>query len=94
MDDETLMREILAALVEDTSSQIGRLAEAIQARDAPACARLAHYSKGACANVGANRIAACLLEIEHLAAASAFAECSKALKILQEAVELLRCERV
>ena len=94
MDDENLMREILAAVIDDTSHQVNSLAAAIQIQDTGACARLAHYSKGACANVGANRIAALLTEIEYHAVAGALPECDRALRSLSGELELLRRERV
>ena len=94
MDDPDLMREIMAALIEDTSRQLALLAQAILDRDATRCASLAHYSKGACANVGANRMADLLKQIEHKAAAGAFEECGEALRSLSRDVELLRTEEV
>jgi len=92
MDDEELMREILIALVDDTSRQLGLLAGAIEEQDAQKTARLAHYSKGACANVGANRAAAVLKEIENQAAARSFSDCAVTLQTLTREVELLRVE--
>ena len=68
LDDEELMREILAALIDDTSQQIGLLKSAIAEEDPLKTMRLAHYSKGACANVGANRAAHVLKQIEQEAA--------------------------
>ncbi len=92
LDDPDLMREILAALVDDTSQQIPLIEGAIQARDAEGCMRLAHYSKGACANVGATSAAALLKHIETRAAALEFQECSEALAALAQQVSLLREE--
>ena len=57
MDDPELMREVLAVLVDDTTQHLAQLAAAVQAGDADRCARLAHYCKGACANVGAKAAA-------------------------------------
>lgn len=54
--------------------------------------RLAHYSKGACANVGARSAAAILKEIETNAAAGNFAECGAALLRLAQAIELVDSE--
>ena len=92
LDDASLMQEILAALVEDTSQQIQLLEDAIQARDAQRCMHLAHYCKGACANVGAVSAAALLKHIETRAAAQQFQECSEALCALAQQVGLLREE--
>lgn len=92
LDDPELMIEILSALVDDTSQQVQLLEGAIQSRDAPGCMRLAHYSKGACANVGAVSAAALLKHIETQAAAQQFQECSEALAALAEQVSRLRQE--
>jgi HPt (histidine-containing phosphotransfer) domain-containing protein len=92
LDDAGLMRDILAALAEDTAQQIHLLESAIHARDAERCMRLAHYSKGACANVGAISAAALLRQIETRAAARQFQECSEALAALALQVGLLREE--
>ena len=57
MDDQSLMREILGVLIDDTTRQMVLLQAAIQEEDITRCMRLAHYSKGACANVGASSAA-------------------------------------
>jgi hypothetical protein len=56
--------------------------------------RLAHYSKGACANVGASSAAAILKHIETTAANRDFRECTAALARLNHEVDLLRSEAV
>ena len=84
------MREILGALVDDTSRQMKLLQAAIHDEDATRCMHLAHYSKGACANLGANAAAAILLEIERRAASHDFPECNAALGRLANEVEALR----
>jgi len=48
------------------------LESAIREEDTQKCMRLAHYSKGACANVGANAAAAVLKRIEREAASHEF----------------------
>jgi HPt (histidine-containing phosphotransfer) domain-containing protein len=92
LDDPDLMQEILAALVDDTSQQVQLLEDAIRARDAERCMRLAHYSKGACANVGAISAAALLKHIETRASARQFQECTEALVALAQQINLLRQE--
>lgn len=92
LDDETLMREILAALVDDTKRQMLLLDAAIREQDAQRCMRLAHYSKGACANVGARGAATILKEIESKASKLDFPECQAALTRLVEEVNLLGSE--
>jgi len=86
------MREVLSALIEDTSRQLVLLDGAIRQHDGRSCVRLAHYSKGACANIGANRAAAKLREIEQDAARNAFEECDTSLQFLLEELEHLREE--
>jgi HPt (histidine-containing phosphotransfer) domain-containing protein len=94
LDDTDLMREILAALLDDTAKQVGLLDAAIRDRDGAACKRLAHYSKGACANVGADAAAALLKEIECSAAAGEFERCLASLAALAGQLDLLRSETV
>jgi HPt (histidine-containing phosphotransfer) domain-containing protein len=92
LDDDALMREILAALVDDTKRQMVLLDAAIREQDVTRCMRLAHYSKGACANVGASGAAAILKEIESKAAERNFPECVAALVRLGREVELIDLE--
>jgi HPt (histidine-containing phosphotransfer) domain-containing protein len=92
MDDEELIREVLAALIEDTSRQAQLLAEAIREEDATKCGRLAHYSKGACASLGALAAASQLQNIETRAAAGDFAECGASLAALRHEISKLRLE--
>ena len=92
LDDDDLMGQILTALIDDTARQIPLIEVAIRERDAPQCARLAHYSKGACANVGANAAAAVLEAMERQAASGSVAECSVQLARLASEVERLRQE--
>ena len=92
LDDEALMREVISALIDDTSRQMELLRTAITDQDATRCMRLAHYSKGACANVGANSAAAILKEIEVQAGKQQFEACGSALNRLLHEVELLRAE--
>jgi HPt (histidine-containing phosphotransfer) domain-containing protein len=54
--------------------------------------RLVHYSKGACANVGAQNAATILKEIEKKASNRDFQECQAALNRLAEEVDLLNSE--
>lgn len=92
LDDDELMREILEALIDDTSRQIPLLESAIRDQDGPRCARLAHYSKGACANVGAAAAAAVLKTMEHQASGHAFSGCRESLSALVREVDRLRSE--
>jgi HPt (histidine-containing phosphotransfer) domain-containing protein len=90
LNDEDLMREILAALIEDTSRQILLMDSAIREENSQKCMRLAHYSKGACANVGANAAAALLKHIETEAGRGQFPECGTSLAALVQEIDRLR----
>ena len=56
--------------------------------------RLAHYCKGACANVGANAVAAVLKRLEQQASCHSFADCAASLCNLTQELERLRVEAV
>jgi HPt (histidine-containing phosphotransfer) domain-containing protein len=90
LDDVELMREIVTALIDDTARQLEPLAAAIRGQNQPETVRLAHYSKGACANVGAKPAAEFLREIEHTAREGNFAACTQSLASLSDEVERLR----
>jgi HPt (histidine-containing phosphotransfer) domain-containing protein len=79
MEDVGLMRELAGTLVDDASSQIPALMDAVEHADSTRCARLAHYVKGACANVGAVALAALMKSVERSAIAGDFAACRAAL---------------
>lgn len=92
LDDEELMREVLTALIEDTSKHLDLLDSAIRAHDQERCKRLAHYCKGACANVGANAAAAVLRRIELDANSQDFDDCAESLSALHDEMFRLRVE--
>jgi HPt (histidine-containing phosphotransfer) domain-containing protein len=94
LDDEELMREILYTLIDDTSRQLILLQSAIHEQDPQKTMRLAHYSKGACANVGANAAASLLKQIEQDAARRNFVECNASLSTLASEIDRLRSEAV
>src|SRR5438128_9589001 len=75
MEDPELMRELATSLIDDTALPMPELAEAVEQTDSPRCARLAHYVKGACANVWAASMAALLKTIELDAQAGDFGAC-------------------
>ena len=93
-DDEELMRDLLAALIDDTRRQMPLLDMAIRNADALQCIRLAHYCKGACANVGANAAATVLAELERNARSGAMEECGRQLTVLAAEIDRLRAERI
>ena len=92
MDDPDLMRELLMALVEDTSRQLTQMETAVAERNGDRCKRLAHYSKGACANVGACSAAAICEQMERLAASGDFARCALSLEALANTIDRLKTE--
>jgi HPt (histidine-containing phosphotransfer) domain-containing protein len=92
MDDLDLMREILFTLLDDTSTQMERLGAAVSKADGGECMRLAHYSKGACATIGANSAAAILQSIERSAQEGDFDACGNSLRSLAGEMEKLRVE--
>jgi len=94
LDDEDLMRELLSALIADTEQQMPLLDLAIQRTDLTQCASLAHYSKGACANVGARAAASVLADLERSAKNGAVSECGRQLAALAVEVDRLRAERI
>jgi HPt (histidine-containing phosphotransfer) domain-containing protein len=79
MEDSELMRELVTALIDDATKQLPALRDAVEHADATRCARLAHYVKGACANVGAVSMASVLKQIEGSAAAGDFVACRASL---------------
>ncbi|MEO8596236.1 MAG: Hpt domain-containing protein [Candidatus Solibacter sp.] len=92
MDDSDLMQELLDTLVSDTAAQLDLLDCAIREQDPQRTMRLAHYCKGACANVGANSMAALLKRLEQQAAAGEFAQCQASYAGLPRELERLRHE--
>jgi len=92
LDDEELMREVVSALIDDTSQQLALLESAIRDQDPERCKRVAHYCKGACANVGANAAAAVLRQLEREALSNDFAQCAESLASLGNELERLKQE--
>ena len=92
LNDEDLIREVLAALVDDTSKQLGLLAGAIRDQDPQKTMRLAHYCKGACANVGANALASVLKRLEQQAELHSFEDCAVTFTNLTQELERFREE--
>jgi HPt (histidine-containing phosphotransfer) domain-containing protein len=92
MEDAELMRELATSLIDDTASHIPELAEAVAQADSPRCARLAHYVKGACANVGAASMAALLKTMEVDAKAGDFGACQASLNSLAAELQKFSAE--
>lgn len=92
LNDETLMREVLGALVSDTSHQIQELQDAIDRSDKVTCVRLAHSANGACGNVGAVSLAALFSELEIYARQGDLRSCQLTVISLAVELEKLRSE--
>ena len=94
LDDEDLMRELVDALIKDTEKQLPLLREAVAAMDGAQCARLAHYCKGACSNVGALAAAETLKKLERHATAGDISECGLQVRALGMELDRLRAETI
>ena len=94
LEDDDLMRELLAVLIEDTDRQMPLFDLAIRNVDGPQCARLAHYCKGACANLGADAAFVVLAQLERSANAGRMEECSRQLAVLAIEVDRLRAVEI
>ena len=92
LDDDELMREVLTTLLTDTSKQVALLDSAIRDQDPQKTMRLAHYCKGACANVGANAVASVLKRMEEQASSRSFVDCAASLGNLMQELDRLRVE--
>ena len=92
LDDDELMREVLTTLLDDTSKQMALLDSAIRDQDQQKTLRLAHYCKGACANVGANAAAAVLKRMEDQAKSQSYTDCATSLSNLMLELDRLRVE--
>ena len=82
LDDNELMRELVSSLLEDVTAQMPGLRQAVDQADAAQCARLAHYVKGASANIGAASLAALMKSIECSARVNDFAACRASIELM------------
>ena len=87
MDDPEMMHYLVTALVEDTGKQIAEITQAIEHSDVTRCGRLAHYVRGACANVGAAAMADILRNIETNANQGDLNACRSSLDSLAAALQ-------
>ena len=92
MDDEFLMREIVTALIADTSQQIEKLSGALDRNNADECVRLAHSARGACGNVGATSMWAIFSSIEEDAKKGDLDQCRARMPQIALEFEKLRQE--
>jgi HPt (histidine-containing phosphotransfer) domain-containing protein len=92
LDDQALMRDVIRALVIDTSQRIEELSIAIAHANILECIRLAHSAQGACLNVGAASMAALFWSVEQHARNGDFVQCGASLEKLSTELEKLRTE--
>ena len=92
LDDLDLMRELVASLIDDTTQQLLALQAAVEKADSAECKRVAHYVKGACANLGAEAMAAALRSMEQHAVQGDFAACRSTMATLPSELQKLRAE--
>ena len=92
LNDEALMREVVAALVSEVSQQIDGLSRAVQRGDAKACITVAHNAYGACGNVGAASMAAVFYSIERQATEGNLSQCQSHVERLNAELEKFRRE--
>ena len=90
LGDRQLMREIVGALIEDTSRYVVLLESAIRSEEQQRITRLARTAARACSNVGAHAAAAALQRMERHAEAGEFDACGGALGTLRADIERLR----
>ncbi len=89
LEDYELMRELVTSLIDDANKQMAGLEDAVEHADATRCARLAHYVKGACANVGAVSMVSILRSIERSAGVGDFSACRTSLANLSAELQKL-----
>ncbi len=92
MNDRTLMREILDALIADARQHVTRLETAARERDSARAARFARSASRACANIGANAAAEAFREVERDAARRSSQGWRPLLENVRAEIERLRVE--
>jgi HPt (histidine-containing phosphotransfer) domain-containing protein len=66
LGDQNLLTELAELFLEDASSQLEALREAIRVGDATAVERVAHTLKGSCGNMGALRASTICAELQDI----------------------------
>ena len=90
MGDEELMVELVETALEDIPKQIKHIHESLEADDIPTAERVAHTIKGACANLGAEKLRAIAERQEHAGKAGNGVEMKERMPELEKAFEELR----
>ena len=94
LEDEDLMRELLAALIVDTAQQLPLLEIAIRNTDGAQCARLRITARARVPTWGRRAAAEVLTQLERNAKNGAMEECSRQLAALAREVDRLRTTEV
>jgi len=92
MGDDSIVRLIAEAFLEDAVKQIGKLQSAIGANDVDQCRRHAHTIKGAAANVGGIILSACAASMENSGKAGDIEAIIEAMPNLERQFTLLKAE--
>ena len=92
MDDDNLIRTIVAAFLEDIPEQIRALKGYIEQGEAEPAGRQAHKIKGAAANVGGMALSAVAFEVEKAGQAGRLDEIAAFMPELERQFELLKAQ--
>ena len=85
--DRQFERELLSMYVDDTSSHLSQLGDAVMAQDAQRVTKLAHYLKGSSGNVGITPLHSCAANLE---AQARRGELGSSQKLLAEMIGLFK----
>jgi two-component system sensor histidine kinase/response regulator len=84
LGDAELLSELSTMFLDDASSRLAALREAVEEGDARAVERVAHTLKGAAGNMGAPRMAAICAELENVGASGDLERAAELLGRLEE----------
>jgi HPt (histidine-containing phosphotransfer) domain-containing protein len=84
------LRDLVTLYVQQTTKQMGQLAEAVQTRNATEVRRVAHSCAGASATCGMHRLAPLLRQMEHLADAGDLSDTPRLLGEAQQEFQRIR----
>lgn len=89
LQDEPLLRQLLADFLGDAKGRVADIREAVTRGEAEKAAREAHTLKGAAANLAVDRLSALAREVEAAAQAGLWEECLGAIAHLEREMERL-----
>ena len=88
--DEEFTRDLVELFLEDASTQLEEIRDALGQSDALALARQAHELKGSCANVGAAKLSEIALSLETAAEKQVLDQAEDILTELEEEFERVK----